>query len=113
MFNVRPSIKYVTLFLANFDPLPLSHFVTHPGTPRKYITHLGLPPIFSRPSTKIPDKSPLHKFYLNCSLKFFVRVGFCPFPISYICYNRKLNITLNFLFHMYDKNLYKREVTCS
>ena len=29
------SIKYVTLFLANFDPLPLSHFVTHPGTPQK------------------------------------------------------------------------------
>src|SRR6218665_1482313 len=29
-----PSIKYVTLFLANFNPLPLSHFVTHPGTPK-------------------------------------------------------------------------------
>ena len=29
------SIKYVTLFLANFDtPLPLSHFVTHPRTPK-------------------------------------------------------------------------------
>src|SRR6218665_622431 len=26
--------KYVTLFLSNFDPLPLSHFVTHPGTPK-------------------------------------------------------------------------------
>ena len=26
---------------------------------------------------------------------------------------RKLNITLNFMFHMYDKNLYKRDVTCS
>ena len=41
-----PSIKYVTLFLATFDPLPLSHFVTHPGTPRKYVTHLGPPPHF-------------------------------------------------------------------
>jgi len=39
------SIKYVTLFLANFDPLPLSHFVTHPGPPRKYVTHLGPPRI--------------------------------------------------------------------
>src|SRR6218665_1350572 len=29
-----PSIKYVTLFLANFNPLPLSHFVTHPRTPK-------------------------------------------------------------------------------
>src|SRR6218665_3717109 len=56
-----PSIKYVTLFLANFDPFPLSHFVTHPGTPRKYVTHLGPPTIFSRPSTKISYKSPLHK----------------------------------------------------
>src|SRR6218665_3552826 len=25
---------YVTLFLANCDPLPLSHFVTHPWTPK-------------------------------------------------------------------------------
>src|SRR6218665_425100 len=46
--------------------------------------------------------------------------GFCPcwflsVPLvsQYICYNRKLNITLNFMFHMYDKNLYKRDVTCS
>src|SRR6218665_935897 len=48
-----PSIKYVTLFLANFDPLLLSHFVTHPESPQKYVTHLRPPPpIFSRPSTK-------------------------------------------------------------
>src|SRR6218665_1743237 len=53
-----PSIKYVMLFLANFDPLPLSHFVTHPGTPQKYVTHLGPPPIFSRPSTKKPRQKP-------------------------------------------------------
>src|SRR6218665_2974349 len=74
------------------------------------------PPIFSRPSTKIPDKSPLYKLYLNCSRRFcpgglcqrvfcqegFVRVGICPFPLlsQYICCNRKLNITLNFMFHM-------------
>src|SRR6218665_1316591 len=90
-----PSIKYVTLFLVNFYPLPLSHFVTHPGTPRKYVTHLGTPPpIFSRPSTKNPDKSPLYKFSHNCSQGFlsgrfcqrvfclegFVWGGFCPFP---------------------------------
>src|SRR6218665_1586313 len=46
-FASGPSIKYVMLFLANFDPLPLSHFVTHPGTPQKYATHLGPPPRFS------------------------------------------------------------------
>src|SRR6218665_2055797 len=66
-----PSIKYVMLFLANFDPpTPLSHFVTHPGTPQKYVTHHG-PPIFSRPSTKNSDKNPLYKFSLNCSRGFF------------------------------------------
>ena len=114
-----PSIKYVTLLFANFYPLPLSHFVTHPKTPWKVRHTSRTPPIFSRPCTKIPDKSPLYKFYLNCPQRFlsgdFVRVGFCPFPLlsRYICYNRKLNITLNSMFHMYDKNLYKRDVTCS
>src|SRR6218665_3589657 len=39
-------------------------------------------------------------------LEGFVPRGFCPFPLlsQYICYNRKVNITLNFMFHMYDKN---------
>ena len=36
-------IKYVTLFLANFDPLLLSHFVTHPGTLPKSTTHISDP----------------------------------------------------------------------
>src|SRR6218665_702168 len=44
-----PSIKYVTLFLANFDPLPLSHFIRHPGTPPKVRHTSRTPPIFSRP----------------------------------------------------------------
>src|SRR6218665_2989114 len=37
----------------------------------------------------------------------FVRGGFCPFPLlpEYIRCNRKLNITFNYRFHMYDKNL--------
>src|SRR6218665_1296484 len=87
-----------------FTPLPLSHFVTHPGTPTKVRHTSRTPPIFSRPSTKIPDKSPLYKFYFNCSRRFlsggFVRVGFCPIPLlsQYICYNRKLNIILNSCF---------------
>src|SRR6218665_917888 len=40
-------------------------------------------------------------------LEGFVRSSFCPFPLlsEYICYNRKLNITLNFRFHMYDKKI--------
>ena len=112
-----PSIKYVTLFLANFDPP--CHTLSHiPGPPPKVRHTSRTPPIFSRPSTKIPDKSPPYKFYLNCSRRFlsgFCPDWFCPFPLlsQYICYNRKLNITLNFMFHMYDKNLYKHDVTCS
>src|SRR6218665_794376 len=37
----------------------------------------------------------------------FVRGSFCPSPLlsEYIHYNRKLNITFNFRFHMYEKNL--------
>src|SRR6218665_1393958 len=37
-------------------------------------------------------------------LKGFVRGGFCPSPFlsEYIQYNRKLNITFNFRFHMYE-----------
>ena len=41
-FWLGPSIKYVTLLLANFDPLPLSHFVTHP----KSTSHISEPPDF-------------------------------------------------------------------
>src|SRR6218665_3573222 len=34
-------------FLANFDPPPLSHFVTHPGTPPESTSHISdLPLIF-------------------------------------------------------------------
>src|SRR6218665_1625544 len=37
-------------------------------------------------------------------LEGFVRGGFCPSPLlsEYIHYNRKLNITFNFRFHMYE-----------
>src|SRR6218665_4189074 len=107
-----PSVKYVMLFFVNFD-LPLSHFVTHPRTRPKSMSHISDPPIFSRPSTKNPDKSPLYKFSQLFGRAFvrgsFVRGGFCPYPLlsEYICYNRKLKITLNFMFHMYDKKIYK------
>ena len=71
LVRMGPSIKYVTLFFANLDPLPLSHFVTHPGTPQKSTSHISDPPFFSRPSTKNSDKNPLYKFSLNCSRGFF------------------------------------------
>src|SRR6218665_2941364 len=101
------------LFLANFDPPPLCHTLSHiPGPPRKNVTHLG-PPLLvglvqiSR--TKVP--------YTN-SIS-IVRGGFCPGVLSGLVLVRspsvtihllqqKLNITLNFMFHVYEKNLYKR-----
>src|SRR6218665_2507667 len=42
-----PSIKYVTLFLAIFAPLPLPHFVTHLGTTPKSTSHISDPSPFS------------------------------------------------------------------
>src|SRR6218665_3051809 len=112
-----PSIKYVTLFLADFDP-PSPVTLCHTAQdPQKYVTHLGPPRCFSRPSTKIRTKAPCTNS-LNCSWGFvqeglsgvfglegFGREGFCPFLLlsQYICNNRKLNITLNFMFNMYDK----------
>src|SRR6218665_1316740 len=84
-FPSGPSIKYFMLFLANFDP-PAPVTLWHTSRdPQKYVTHLG-PPIFSRPSTKDPDKSPMYKFSLNCSRGFvqgalsgvvFVHSPFC------------------------------------
>src|SRR6218665_2160445 len=99
-----PSIKYVTLFLANFDHPPsvtLCHTSRDP-LPRKYVTYD--PPIFSRPSTKIPDKSPLYKFYLNCSRR-FLSGGFCPgwflsVPPPVTIYLLQQKVKHHFKFHV-------------
>src|SRR6218665_1950717 len=54
----KTSIKYVTLFLANFYPLPC-HTSSHIPGPPKSTSHISDPPEFvSRPSKRIPDKSP-------------------------------------------------------
>src|SRR6218665_3703095 len=88
--------------------------VKHPGTPPK-VRHTSRTPRFlvgivQKSRTKVPCTNSIS----------IVRGGFCPdwflsVPLlsQYICYNRKLNITLNFMFHIYDKNLYKRDITCS
>src|SRR6218665_860524 len=125
------SIKYVTLFLANFNPLPC-HTLSHiSGLPKSRPTsHISEPPIFSWPCiqqtrTIKPPVQNISQLFAGdfvrgvCQGAFclggFFRGGFCPFPLlsEYICYNRKLNITLNFIFHMYDKFFYKCDVTCS
>src|SRR6218665_233323 len=107
--------------------LTLCHTVTHPWTSE--VGHTSRTPHFSRPSTKTQTKPPCTNSLsivrggfcpgafvrgVFC-LEAFVRGDFCPYLLlsEYICYNRKLKITLNFMFHMYDKNCYKRDVTCS
>src|SRR6218665_175019 len=87
--------KVCYAIFANFYPLPLSHFVTHPGTPQKYVTHLG-PPRFLVGLVQKPRQRPLYKFSLNCSWGFlsggfvfclegFVLDAFCPFPLLSDC----------------------------
>src|SRR6218665_2049843 len=99
-----PSIKYVTLFLANFYPPP-PHCHTswnHPDLLVGLVQKSG-----QKPPVQI--LSQLFAGFLSgravCQMVFglegFVRGGFCPFLLlsQYICYNRKLNITLNFMFN--------------
>src|SRR6218665_1796164 len=105
------SIKYVTLFLANFNPPPP---VTLCHTSRD-------PPKVRHTSRTPPNKSPLVQILSKLFVGVFVREvlsegllsgSFCPrwflsVPVlsEHICYIRKLNITLNFMFRMYDKKI--------
>ena len=111
----------IFISLVFFNPLSLSHFVTHPGTPPESTSHISdlsrfLEGLVQKTRTKAP-----------CTNSFsLVRGSFCPggfvrgsfvwkvLPrmvfvrsplLEYICYNRKLKITLNFMFHMYDKKI--------
>ena len=107
---------------------PLCHTLSHIPGPPKSTSHISDPRFLAGLVQKIRTKAPCTN-----SLSIF-REGFCPgafvrglssgrfcpgwflfIPIlpEYICYNRKLNITLNFMFHMYDKFFYKCDVTCS
>src|SRR6218665_1894810 len=101
-----PSIKYVTLFLANVNPPLPCHTLSHiPGPPK--VRHTSRTPRFLVGLVQKSEQSSLYKFSLNCSRRFlseafcqrvfclegFIRGDFCPFPLlsEYICYNRKLN----------------------
>src|SRR6218665_2729721 len=102
-----------------FTPSPC-HTLSHIQGPPKSMSHISDPPflvgLVQKTRTKTPCTNSLsvvrggycQRFCQGVfSLEGFVRGGFCPFPLlsDYICYNRKLNITLNVWFHMYDKNV--------
>src|SRR6218665_3462002 len=85
-FESGPSIKYVMLFLSNFDPP--CHTLSHIPGPPESTSHIPKPPIFRRPSTKILNKNPLYKFYLNCSRRFLSGVlSGLVFVPSTFCHN--------------------------
>src|SRR6218665_2232559 len=68
-----PSIKYVTLFLANFYPPSPCHTSSHiPGPLRKYVTHLGPPRFLEGLVQKTRRKA------LCTNSVSIVRGGFCP-----------------------------------
>src|SRR6218665_275893 len=113
-----PSIKYVTLFLANSYPSPVTLCHTSRDPPK--IRHTSQTPFLEGLVQKTRTKAPCKN---SVSI---VRGGFCPGVLSgcllsgrfcpgwflsvpllseYICYNRKLNITLNFMFRVYDKKM--------
>src|SRR6218665_4186843 len=93
------------------------HTLSRIPEPPKYVTHLGPHTFFIRPSTKNSDKNLLNKKlgqkpsvqilsqlfvgFFKGSLVWKVLFGVLSVPLLSE-YNRKLNITLNFRFHMYD-----------
>src|SRR6218665_2432817 len=115
-----PSIKYVTLFLANF--YSLCHTSSHIPGPPESTSHISDPSsrflkgLVQKPGQKPPctnSVSIVRGVFVRGVLSGGLLSGrFCsgwflsvPVLSEYICYNRKLNITLNFMFRMYDKKL--------
>src|SRR6218665_1666460 len=74
------------------------------------MSHISDPPIFSSTCMSLQDVCVSSRGFLFgvClgvfCLEGFVRGGFCTSLVlsEYIHYNRKLNITFNFRFHMYE-----------
>ena len=116
---------------ANFDsppsPVTLCHTLSHIRDPQK-VRHISRTPSpFLVGLLQKSEQNPLYLSQLFAGvfvqgllsgvfcLEGFVRGGFGLVPLlsEYIYYNRKLNITLNFMFHIYDKKIYKHDVTGS
>ena len=104
MFNITNIIgavhKVRHAIFGQFLPPPLSHFVTHPGTKtgQKPIVQI-LSQLFAGVFVREVLSEGLLIVWKVLSGVVFVHSPFC----QNTCYNRKLNITLNFMFHMYDK----------
>src|SRR6218665_3015203 len=72
-----PSIKYVTLFLANFDPLPPSDTLCHTSRDPPKVRHTSLTPRFLVGLVqKTRTKAPCTNFLS------IIRGGFCPGVLS-------------------------------
>ena len=98
---------YVTLFWPILTPPPLSHFVPHLVTLPKRTSHISNPQfLLVQTNGGFAGGILSGRFCLG---------GFCPFPLlsEYLRYNRKLNITFNFRFHMYYKKCKRVTCTCS
>src|SRR6218665_3291956 len=71
--HLGPSIKYVTLFLANFDPPPPCHTLSHiPGPPSESTSHISAPRFLAHLVQKSRTKVPCtNSISIVCG-------GFCP-----------------------------------
>src|SRR6218665_820656 len=79
------SIKYVTLFLANFDPSLPSSTLCHTSRDSPKVRHTSLTPRFlvglvQKTQTKAPCTNSISIVRGGFCPGFFIRVGFCPFP---------------------------------
>src|SRR6218665_2712367 len=102
------SIKYVTLFLANFDPPSPCHTLSNIPGPPKNTSHISDPPIFSRPSTKIRTKAPV-QILSQLFAGFFVRgvlsegllsERFCPGWFLSVPHLLQQKVKHHFKFHV-------------
>src|SRR6218665_26468 len=118
------------LFFANFDPPSPCHTLSHIPGPPESTAHISDPPRFLVGLVEITRTKATCTNSLSIVHGTFCSAGFCqrvfclegfvrgwllsvPPPVRIHLLQQKVNITLNFMFHVYDKIFYKRDVTCS